>query len=869
MSNQKQKIQTLEEEVNNSQNQIPFFALTETHLNDSIFDAEVQINNYDVIRSDRTQRRQGGAALYLLQSITVDDIKKFSDNYTESVMTYLKKSNLIIIVIYRAPNTPANSFRNCLESVKTFIETHKDSDVIMMGDFNFKFLDWPTETINKVGIPQDEQEQASVFLNFTHKHLLTQMVEENTRKDKSLLDLILTTDCEMIHNINIERNQMSDHDLLRCSFTHNKLQNDQETIHRSYQQKHPLDNLNLARANWVAINEELDSINWDGEMNDCSVEEMYKVLDSHIINICSNNTPKRTRITHKYKVPNERLALIRRKKRLNHKINVRKYSCANFPCNLIEKLEKKKEIVELKIKDSIKVEQERKEINAIEKMKTNPRMFFSYVKKFSKTVSKVGPLKDEQGTIHVDAKVKAELLQRQYTKVFSDPSAASTDHVNLNAEINYPTLEDIDFTEEDVKKAIGSIPTLAAPGPDKLPAIILKECKDHIALPIYKIWRKSLDTGDIPEILKTQSIVPIFKKGNKSSPANYRPVSLTSHLIKLFEKILRAKIIVYIEDNNILTDKQHGFTKYRSCLTQLLIHIDNILDIVGNDNNADVVYLDFAKAFDKVDHKILLCKLKKMGIRGNIYRWIESFLKNRTQKVVVDGETSEPAYVKSGVPQGTVLGPILFLLFINDITEAMEFASIQLFADDCKLTMEILTEEDHLKLQKDIDSAIAWSLLNNMELNKEKFQLMQYGINKDLKEKYKLDTNTSLEKSTEIKDLGVTESEDLSWLKHITNITNEGKKFAAWILRSFKTRSLVILQLFKVFVITKMEYASPLWMPYKKQEIEKLESVQRTFTSKLHGLQDLNYHERLSVLNLYSLQRRRERFCIITMWKII
>ena len=114
----------------------------------------------------------------------------------------------------------------------------------------------------------------------------------------------------------------------------------------------------------------------------------------------------------------------------------------------------------------------------------------------------------------------------------------------------------------------------------------------------------------------------------------------------------------------------------------------------------------------------------------------------------------------------------------------------------------------------------------------------------------------------------MTESEDLSWLKHITNITNEGNKFAVWILRSFKTRSLVILQLFKVFVITKMEYASPLWMPYKKQEIEKLESVQRTFTSKLHGSQDLNYHERLSVLNLYPLQRRRERFCIITMWKI-
>ena len=198
----------------------------------------------------------------------------------------------------------------------------------------------------------------------------------------------------------------------------------------------------------------------------------------------------------------------------------------------------------------------------------------------------------------------------------------------------------------------------------------------------------------------------------------------------------------------------------------------------------------------------------------------------------------------------------------------MEFASIQLFADDCKLTMEILNKEDHQKLQKDIDSAIASSLLNNMELNKEKFLLLQYGFHSDLKENYTLDKNTSLTKSTEIKDLGVTQSEDLSWLKHITNIANEGKKFAAWILRSFKTRSLAILQLFKIFVISKMEYASPLWIPYKKQDIEKLESVQRTFTSKLNGLQDLNYHERLRALNLYSLQRRRERFCIITIWKI-
>ena len=281
-----------------------------------------------------------------------------------------------------------------------------------------------------------------------------------------------------------------------------------------------------------------------------------------------------------------------------------------------------------------------------------------------------------------------------------------------------------------------------------------------------------------------------------------------------------------------------------------------------------MIYLDFAKAFDKVDHKILLYKLNNLGIQGKIHNWIKNFLQNRTQKVIVDGESSEPAEVISGVPQGTVLGPILFLLFINDITEAIKFANIQLFADDSKLTMKINNQEDHLKLQKDIQAAIMWSLLNNMELNKDKFMLIQYGTNEELKQSYSLGTEKTLEKSSELKDLGVTVSEDLNWLKHITKVTNEGKKFTAWILRSFKTRSQVVLQLFKMFVISKLEYASPLWMPYLKKDIEKIEGLQRTFTSKLNGLENLNYHERLTALNLYSLQRRRERFCIITMWKI-
>ena len=858
----------IDEEVNNSDEIIPFLAMTETHTDDTIYDAEINIKNYDIIRSDRIERKQGGVALYVHHTIIVDEIDKFSDKYTEAIMIHVKQAKLVIIVVYRAPNTPKQSFFDCLKKLQAFTEKHNSSDIIALGDYNFRFVDWDTEKINKIGIPVEEQEQAQSFIKFTHQLLLTQMVKENTREN-SIIDLILTTDPDMILNINVETNNDSDHDIVKCKFLHKDLHIKKETTTQTLQDKHPLDTLNFYRADWTAIKSDLEEIQWETEISEHqSVEEMYSNLETHIINVCSKHTPVRTRNQGKSKMPRARLALIRKKKRLNAKINFRKYVSDNKSTKLIEKLERKKQEVEENLKHSIQVQNAKNELDAIEKMKSNPKMFFSYIKKFRKSESRIGPLNDKDGVTHSDAKKKANLLQQQYTKAFSDPNKASTEHITAVNDRTYEPLEDIEFTPEDVIKAIEAIPTAAAPGPDKLPALILKECKEQLAFPIHKIWRKSLDTGIIPDILKSQSIVPIFKKGNKTDPANYRPVSLTSHLIKLFERILRKDLVKFIEENNILTKQQHGFRQCRNCLTQLLYHIDNILNIIGSDANADVVYLDFSKAFDKVDHKILLCKMSKAGIQGKIYTWIESFLKDRKQLIVLDGQISESELVKSGVPQGTVLGPILFLIFIDDITEAIQHATISIFADDSKLTQKITNPEDHKKLQKDIEAAIMWSLLNNMVLNTDKFQLLHHGKNNELKSDYKLDETNTLTHSATAKDLGITVSEDLSWMKHIINITNEGKKLTSWILRCFTTRSPVILHLFKTFVISKLEYASPLWMPNMKKDIEKIESLQRTLTSKLDGLSEMNYHQRLAHLKLYSLQRRRERFAIITMWKI-
>ena len=251
-----------------------------------------------------------------------------------------------------------------------------------MGDFNFRFLDWHTEEINKFSVLLEEQEQASAFIKFTHQHILTQMVEENTRENKSILDLILTTDPEAIHNISVEKTTISDHDTVRCSFLNNTLQQDHVTESNVLQPKQPLDNLNLDRADWIAINDELRMIDWDSELHNNSVNRMYEILEKHINTICSKHAPERNRTPFAYKIPNHRLALIRRKKRLSAKINYRKYVLKNFPESLIKKLEEKKEMVEAKIGESYREEKESNEIKAIAKMKTHPKLILKYMMKF-------------------------------------------------------------------------------------------------------------------------------------------------------------------------------------------------------------------------------------------------------------------------------------------------------------------------------------------------------------------------------------------------------------------------------------------------------------------------------------------------------
>jgi hypothetical protein len=413
---------------------------------------------------------------------------------------------------------------------------------------------------------------------------------------------------------------------------------------------------------------------------------------------------------------------------------------------------------------------------------------------------------------------------------------------------------------------------ISAAGPDGVPAILLKECKSTIARPLYLLQRKFLDEETTPHILKTSTITPIFKKGDQGQPANYRPISLTSHVIKIFEKIVRKKLIDHLEENNLLNQNQHGFRSGRSCLSQLLSHIDTILSYLEKGQNVDAIYLDFSKAFDKVDHFILLKKLESNGIKGKLLHWIKSFLTNRTQRVTVNSHLSDATKVKSGVPQGSVLGPLLFIIMIADIDDEVKFSILSCFADDTRLLKSVQNVMDTFKLQHDLNKVYKWTKDNNMSLNGEKFEQLTYGKDDKLRAGsiYLTDNGAIIHKPNFVKDLGVVITDDTRFSTHIDQMVTKSTNLSSWIFRTFKSREkLVMLTLWKSLVIPHLDYCSQLWSPTRKCEIQKIEMVQRTFIKRIHGMQNLSYWEQLQNLKLYSLERRRERYQIMYVWLIL
>ena len=371
----------------------------------------------------------------------------------------------------------------------------------------------------------------------------------------------------------------------------------------------------------------------------------------------------------------------------------------------------------------------------------------------------------------------------------------------------------------------------------------------------------------VPFEWKEANIIPLFKKGSRNKSENYRPVSLTSVICKLLERLIKDHMVDFLVKHKLLNSSQHGFLKARSCLTNMLCFLEEITKWIDVGSPIDIIYLDFQKAFDKVPHQRLLLKLKAHGIGDSITDWIEQWLTDRRQRVVVDGEVSNWKSVLSGVPQGSVLGPILFLIYINDLDDSIT-SNVLKFADDSKLFRKVNTDGDKQHLQNDLDRLVKWSEKWQMLFNFGKCKCLHTGHG-NLNVNYKMG-DTVLGTTVKEKDLGVTISADMKVSVQGGIAASKGNQILGLIRRNitYKGKKLII-PLYKAIVRPHLEYCIQAWRPYRKKDIDTLERIQRRATKMIPELRDLSYEERLKECGLTTLETRRLRGDQIEVFKIL
>jgi len=367
------------------------------------------------------------------------------------------------------------------------------------------------------------------------------------------------------------------------------------------------------------------------------------------------------------------------------------------------------------------------------------------------------------------------------------------------------------------------------------------------------------------------TVTPVHKKGSKSKVENYRPISLTCIPCKVMETIVCEEVVNFLDSRNLIAKEQHGFLSKKSTVTQMLLCMNEWTKLIDKNQLVDALYLDLAKAFDSVSHPKLLTLLSKLNINGNIHNWVRAFLSDRKQRTRVNGSFSQIKPVTSGIPQGSVAGPLFFRIFINDLPNVLQDSKVYMFADDCKLYFSYNRNENSDRLQQDLSLLFNWFKKMQLSLAIEKCAVLHFGYNNPQKV-YNIE-NRAIETVDEIRDLGFIITKDLQFSKHCQTIVKLAAQQMNCILRTFQTRNTsFLIKCFNTFVRSKLEYGSQIWSPYQLNDIDLIESVQREFTRRIPAIKNYikkrilknksytySYPERLKALKMDSLEIRRIR----------
>jgi Reverse transcriptase (RNA-dependent DNA polymerase)/Endonuclease-reverse transcriptase len=781
---------------------------TESWLDESVPSSNYFPGYYEVFRHDRNLHG-GGVFICVHNSIsaTVHSVSQTSEILWVDLILH-NKSIIKIAVAYK-PDRNLEPLDELIRDIQQLeLEKNPARFVIVGGDLNLPGMQW--ENIDRES-KRTETEKVSKLLDLG----LTQIVTKPTRTtdhSSNILDIILTNQPHNLTNMTVE-DGIGDHKIVLVDILI------QHKIHKRPARKiflyHKAD-VSQLKIELAASMRKFTALSQEAVEIDALYDSFTSILE------CATIKCVPTKIARNSTDPPWYNKLIRSLKKKTRQLHA-KHKTTKLP------------------KDYDKYSQARSSLNQAKKnaensflsnslddmLKTSQKRFWSYVKYKTKGQhSSVPTLKNANGNLVSDPKEKANLLNQHFHSIFTK--------VNLSEPIEVPNRTDEKFSLRNIHLVKSGILNLVknlnqhkSPGPDGITPKLLKLVPEEISDYLLLLFNKCFELGTLPSKWKTANVTPIFKKGSRASPENYRPISLTSVVCKLFEHIITSNLAKYLENNHLFNQDQFGFRKRRSCELQLQRVCQDIAFILDNKEEADFIFLDFAKAFDKVPHHLLIEKLKSYGLQKDVVKVISSFLCGRTQKVVIDGYESDLVSVSSGVPQGSVLGPLLFILYINDLPDNIK-SKCKLFADDSLLHRKITCEADYQELQQDLNEVLEWCNKWHMKLNLDKCEHMKITSKRVQNHNEYTLSSHNLSTVPTYKYLGVNISNDLNWNHHVNTVINKANK-VLYVTKLAMARSTPAVKVaaYKTIVRPLLEYASSVWDPYQSGHINSVEMVQR------------------------------------------
>mgnify|MGYP000512335400 FL=1 len=508
-------------------------------------------------------------------------------------------------------------------------------------------------------------------------------------------------------------------------------------------------------------------------------------------------------------------------------------------------------------------------------VKKDPKNFWSFVKN-KKEISGIPNHMNFNDNELQNPKDILDAFAAFFKQSFSnDDNSNSTRSVDFADSQCYENICTNRFSEDEVDRTLKKIKPKFTTGPDLIPAFLVHDCRVVLVKPLSILFNLCLKNQTIPSMWKSSKVVPVFKKDDRSDITNYRAISLICNFCKVLELLLFERIFFAVK--NQIVPQQHGFFKGRSTVTNLIDVSQYIAESIGEGLQVDVIYLDFSKAFDRLDHKVLIQKLAAFGFSNSLVKLFMSYLSDRIQYVSLYGYTSEKYTATSGVPQGSILGPLLFNLFINDIGSNLN-VNFLLYADDLKIFKRIDSLDDCHSLQQNLDQINNWCFNNNLQLNLEKCSMVSFTTKTTIIKNEYLLSNNSVSRLDTFRDLGVTFDSKLSFVPHINKILAEAAKSYGFIVRCTRDFSNieVIKTLYNSYVRTKLEYASVIWSPGYITHVTNLEKIQRRFLKyawyKNEGIyppQGFSHTALLNKFNYVRISERHDYHYLMTLYKIL